>query len=89
MEDTMAAQDQYNEAFKQTQDTLLSALDAWTHAFQQGLSQLPGSVPVDPTQVIDQVFDFADTVLKVQRDFAKQLVTSSTATAEALRSGAK
>ena len=85
----MAAQDQYNEAFKQTQDTLVSALDAWTQAFQQGLSQLPGSVPVDPTQVIDQVFDFANTVLKVQRDFAKQLLASSTATTEALRSGAK
>jgi len=85
----MAAQDQYNEAFKQTQDTMLTAVDAWTRAFQQGLSQLPGAAPVDPAQVIDQVFDFAATVLNVQREFAKQLVASSTATADALRSGAK
>ena len=85
----MAAQDQYNDAFKQTQDTLLTAFDAWTRAFQQGLGQLPGAVQVDPTQVIDQVFDFAATVLNVQREFAKQLVASSTATADALRSGAK
>ncbi len=85
----MAAQDQYSDAFKQTQDTMLSAFDAWTHAFQQGISQLPGSVPVDPSQVIDQVFDFAATMLNVQREFAKQLVASSTATAEALRSSAK
>ena len=35
----MAAQDQYNDAFKQTQDTLTSTFDAWTRAFQQGLSQ--------------------------------------------------
>jgi hypothetical protein len=85
----MAAQDQYNDAFKQTQDTMLSAFDAWTRAFQQGISQLPGSMPVDPTQVIDQVFDFAATVLNVQREFAKQLVASSSATAEALRNTAK
>ena len=85
----MAAQDQYNEAFKQTQDTMLTAVDAWTRAFQQGLSQLPGSVPVDPAQVIDQVFDFAATLLNVQREFAKQLVASSTATADALRNSAK
>lgn len=85
----MAAQDQYSDAFKQTQDTMLSAFDAWTHAFQQGISQLPGSVPVDPGQVIDQVFDFAATMLNVQREFAKQLVASSTATAEALRNSAK
>ena len=85
----MAAQDQYSDAFKQTQDTMLSAFDAWTHAFQQGISQLPGSVPVDPSQVIDQVFDFASTLLNVQREFAKQLVASSTARAEALRSSAK
>jgi hypothetical protein len=85
----MAAQDQYSDAFKQTQDTMLSAFDTWTHAIQQGLSQLPGSVPVDPGQVIDQVFDFAATMLNVQREFAKQLVASSTATAGALRNSAK
>jgi hypothetical protein len=39
--------------------------------------------------VIDQVFDFTATVLNVQREFAKQLLASSTATAEALRSSAK
>ena len=82
----MAAQDQYNEAFKQTQDTLTSTFDAWTHAFQQGLSQLPGAVPVDPAQVIDQVFDFAATLLNVQRDFAKQLLGTSAAVAESLKS---
>ena len=80
----MAAQDQYNDAFKQTQDTLLTTFDAWTRAFQQGLSQLPGAVPVDPAQVIDQVFDFATMMLNAQRDFAKQLVATSTAATESL-----
>ena len=83
-------QDQYTQAFKQTQETMLSAFDAWTHAFQQGLGQLPGGVsPVDPLQVIDQVFDFATMVLNAQRDFAKQLVATSSAAAESIKNAAK
>jgi hypothetical protein len=87
MEDTMSTpQDQYAETFKQSQDTVLAAFDAWTHAFQQGFGQLPGAVPVDPQQVIDQVFDFAAMVLNAQRDFAKQLVATSTAATQSLKS---
>jgi hypothetical protein len=87
MEDTMSTpQDQYAETFKQTQDTMLAAFNAWTQAFQQGFGQLPGTVPVDPQQVIDQVFDFATMVLNAQRDFAKQLVATSTAAADSLKS---
>lgn len=79
-------QDQYAETFKQSQDTMLAAFNAWTQAFQQGFGQLPGAVPVDPQQVIDQVFDFAAMVLNAQRDFAKQLLATSTAAAESLKS---
>ncbi len=79
-------QDQYVESFKQTQDTMKAAFNAWTQAFQQGFGQLPGGVPVDPQQVIDQVFDFATMMLNAQRDFAKQLVATSTAAAESLKS---
>lgn len=78
-------QDQYVESFKQTQDTMKAAFNAWTQAFQQGFGQLPGGVPVDPQQVIDQVFDFATMMLNAQRDFAKQLVATSTAAAESLK----
>jgi hypothetical protein len=86
MEDTMSTpQDQYAETFKQTQDTMMAAFNAWTQAFQQGFGQMPGAAPVDPQQVIDQVFDFATMVLNAQRDFAKQLVATSTAAAESLK----
>lgn len=78
-------QDQYVESFKQTQDTMKAAFNAWTQAFQQGFGQLPGGVPVDPQQVIDQVFDFATMMLNAQRDFAKQLVATTTAAAESLK----
>jgi hypothetical protein len=79
-------QAQYTETFKQTQDTMMAAFDALTHAFQQGFTKLPGAVPVDPQQVIDQVFDFATMLLNAQRDFAKQLVATSSAATESLTS---
>ena len=81
----MTSPQQYTETFKQTQDTIVSAFDAWTKAFQQGLGQLPGAGAVDPQQVIDQVFDFATMLLNAQRDFAKQLVTTTTAATESLK----
>ena len=74
----MTSPQQYTDTFKQTQDTMIAAFDAWTQAFQQGLGQLPGAGAVDPQQVIDQVFDFATMLLNAQRDFAKQLVVTST-----------
>ena len=87
----MSTPQEYSQAFKQTQETMLSAFDAWTHAFQQGLGQLPGvgASPVDPQQVIDQVFDFATMLLNAQRDFAKQLLTTSSAAAESIKNAAK
>jgi hypothetical protein len=81
----MTSPQQYTETFKQTQDTMIAAFDAWTQAFQQGLGQLPGAAPVDPQQVIDQVFDFATMMLNAQRDFAKQLVATTSAATESLK----
>ena len=81
----MTSPQQYTDTFKQTQDTMIAAFDAWTQAFQQGLGQLPGASPVDAKQVIDQVFDFATMLLNAQRDFAKQLVVTTTAATEGLK----
>ena len=81
----MTSPQQYTDTFKQTQDTMITAFDAWTKAFQQGLGQLPGAGAVDPTQVIDQVFDFASMLLNAQRDFAKQLVATASAATEGLK----
>ena len=81
----MTSPQQYTETFKQTQDTMKAAFDSWTQAFQQGLGQLPGAAVVDPQQVIDQVFDFATMLLNAQRDFAKQLVATTSAATESLK----
>ena len=80
-------QEQYSELIKQGQDASRVALETWTQTFQQAAGQLSGSGLIRPDQVIDQVFDFAGQVLNAQRDFAKQLVATSTAIAEKARDG--
>jgi len=82
-------QEQYTEIVKQSQEAVLTAVEAWTKTVQDAFGQLPtASVPVDPNQVIDQVFDFAGKLLAAQRDFAKNLVHTSTSVAETLRQSA-
>ena len=80
-------QEQYSELIKQSQDASRVAIETWTQTFQQAAGQLSGSGLISPNQVIDQVFDFAGQVLNAQRDFAKQLVATSTAMAEKARDG--
>ena len=40
---------------------------------------------IDAQQVINQVFDFAAMLLNAQREFAKQLIATSTAAADSLK----
>lgn len=44
---------------------------------------------VDPKHVIDQVFDFAEKMLEVQREFAKNLASTAAAAGEATRQQAE
>ena len=44
---------------------------------------------VDPKQIIDQVFDFAEKMLEVQREFAKNLASTAAAAGEATRQQAE
>jgi hypothetical protein len=44
---------------------------------------------VDPNQVIDQVFDFAEKILEVQREFAKNLASTAAAAGETTRQQAE
>ena len=78
-------QDQYTEILKQGQDAALAALETWKKTFQQALGQLPHPGPISPEHVIDQVYDFAGHVLNAQRDFAKQVLATSTAATDKAR----
>jgi acetyl-CoA carboxylase carboxyltransferase component len=77
-------QEQYLQTMQQGQEVILSAVNAWTKTVQDTFSAVPGasSEQVDPSQVVDQVFDFAEKMLEMQRDFAKSLIGRSAALAE-------
>jgi hypothetical protein len=76
-------QDQYVAIAKQGQDAATAVAEAWTRSIQDSFTKLPtvtGQAAVQ--QVVDQVFDFAATVVDVQRNLAKQLVSTSASVAE-------
>ncbi len=81
-------QEQYADVVKQSQDAVLTAVDTWTKTVQDTFGHLPTSVPVDPSEVIDQVFAFAGKMLEAQHDLAKQLVATSSSAANTVRQAA-
>src|SRR5215207_10394721 len=81
--------EQYTELVQQSQEAVRTAVDNWTKTVQQAMGQLPATaVPFDASQVVDQVFDLAEKVLEAQREFAKNLISTSTAAGEALAASA-
>ena len=78
---------QFTDLVQQSQEAVMAAVDTWTKTVREALSGLPSAPgPLDANQVVDQVFDFTEKVLEVQRDFAKQLISSSAAAAESVAS---
>jgi acetyl-CoA carboxylase carboxyltransferase component len=86
--------EQYTQMVQQSQDAVRAAVENWTKTMQQAMGQLPATTgslaaPYDVNTVIDQVFDLAEKVLQAERDFAKNLIASSTAAGEAFVAQAK
>jgi hypothetical protein len=81
-------QEQYLQMVTQSQEAARAAFDTWTRTAQEAFGKLPALTPVDPNQVIDEVFDFAGNLLTVQRDFAKHLVATASAATDTVRQGA-
>ena len=83
-------QDQYLEAMRQGQDTVVKAMEAWSENVEKMLSgtSAGGRAPA-PEQVIDEVFGFAERLLAAQRDFAKRLLQATTPAVDAARSAAQ
>ena len=75
-------QDQYRELVQQSQEAFQSAVETWTKTVQDTMSNagVPANpAQVDPQQVVDQVFEFAERMLAMQRDFTRNLIQSSVA----------
>ncbi len=78
-------QDQYRELVQQSQQAIQSAVDTWTKTVQDTVTALPSNpTQVDPGQVVDQVFDFAERMLEMQRDFTKNLLQNSASIAQSV-----
>jgi len=78
--------EQYLDTMRQSQEAVLNAVDTWTKSVQQTFGQT-ATTPMgsgDSNQIIDQVFDFAEKMLEMQRQFAKNLAAASTSAAAAV-----
>ncbi len=78
-------QEQYAEAVRTSQQAVVGAVESWSKSMQSALGQ-PQSSPTteaDLNQVMDQVFDFMEKMLEVQREFAKNLASTAVAAGQA------
>jgi hypothetical protein len=80
-------QDQYAKSLRKSQEAVVEAVQSWTKTAQSAFGAPPdrSSGPFDPNQVIDQVFDFIEQMLAVQREFAKTLAATAASAGEAVR----
>ena len=78
-----SAQEQYAEALRANQAAVVQAFESWTQSAQSAFGAPTSGPPtIGPEQVIDQVFDFAEQMLAVQRAFAKTLAKQAAQAAE-------
>ena len=84
----MSLQDQYTDTLRQSQEAWSGALETWTNGVQKAFGSSPASpfggagfgTPFtlsDPVATVDQMFDFAEKVLEVQREFVKNLTSAA------------
>lgn len=79
-----SATDQYRTYVEQSQQAFTAAVDTWTRTVEETVASLPrAAAPVDPQQVVDQVFDFVGQLLQMQRELTRQLLATSAAASPA------
>ncbi len=73
-------QEQYLESLRHGQQAVVQAMEAWTKSAQKafGSSNAGAASNLNPEIIIDQVFDFAEQMLAMQRRFTKALASSVT-----------
>ena len=79
--------DTYTQTLRSAQDAVVQAFRTWTDTAKGAWATAPGAATpeVDPQQVVEQVFDFAEKMLAVQREFAKSLAATAASATEAAR----
>jgi hypothetical protein len=85
-------QDEYLQTVRQSQEAIRNAVESWTRAMQQTFghaTSTTGAGSVDVNEIVDQVFNFAVSMLETQRQFAKGLVGASTSAVESQQSSSR
>jgi hypothetical protein len=72
-------QEQYIESLRNGQQAVVQAMEAWSKAAQKAFGASNASASSTPDMIIDQVFDFAEQMLAMQRRFAKAVASSASA----------
>jgi len=80
---TQVNPDQIIENIRQSQQTVVDAVRAWTEAAATATPSAPVLAPIspdapDPRELVDSSFDFASKLLATQREFAQNLISAST-----------
>ena len=70
--------DQYRDYVEQNSQAFQTAVESWTKTVEQTVSAVPTNpAQVDPQQVVNSVFDFAERMLAMQREFTTNLLANS------------
>jgi hypothetical protein len=76
-------QEQYTQFAQRGQEATTAVVDAWTQSVQNLSTRVPAAMNrAAASEVIDQTFDFFGKVLDVQRNAAKQILSSTANVAE-------
>ena len=77
-------QDQHLEMVRQGQDAVAKAMQQWSENVSRMFSATSSTTgqAATPEQMIDKLFDFAEQVLAVQRDFARRLLAAGAPSAD-------
>lgn len=79
---TESAQNQTLDFVRQSQETFIEAMQVWSDSLNrlvggaQERTQGAGEIP-KPDEVLDQVFDFAESLLGAQREFAHNVLRTT------------
>jgi len=75
------AQEQSLQAIKQSQQAVLEAVRVWASALEKAVPETP-AIPFvkelpTPLEIVESSFDFAEQLLKAQREFTENLLDAT------------
>ncbi|MBA2560293.1 MAG: SAP domain-containing protein [Propionibacteriales bacterium] len=86
----MSIQDQYTSQVRQATETWAGVAESASDNLQRAFGQSTSAFDIiDPNAAIDQVFDFWEKTLEVQRGIAKQLIGATVEVGERVRAQAE